>query len=80
MTHGPDPATGFSYSCDPSNPEIHFTDVPATSAFCKHAHFLWARGIISGCGATEYCPDNPVARDQMARFLNNGFGVRLYAP
>jgi hypothetical protein len=80
LTYGPDPVTGLSYSCDPTSPNIHFTDVPASNGFCKHAHFLWAKGIITGCGATTFCPANPVTRDAMARFLTNGFGVRLYGP
>jgi hypothetical protein len=80
LTYGPDPVTGFSYSCDPAGPGTFFTDVPVSSPFCKHAHFLWARGIISGCGATTYCPGDPVTRDAMARFLTNGFAVELYGP
>jgi hypothetical protein len=80
QTYGPDPVTGFSYSCNPGSPNIHFTDVPASNSFCKHAHFLWAKGIISGCGATTFCPNDPVTRDAMARFLTNGFNAKLYGP
>jgi hypothetical protein len=80
VTYGPDPVTGFSYSCNPASPDIHFTDVPASNDFCKHAHFLWARGIISGCSPTEFCLNLPVTRDAMARFLANGFSVSLYGP
>ena len=75
-----DPVTNLSYSCDSASPNIHFTDVPASNGFCKHAHFLWAKGIITGCGATTFCPNDPVTRDAMARFLTNGFQARLYAP
>jgi len=80
QTYGPDPVTGLSYSCNPGSPNIHFTDVPASDTFCKHVHFLWAKGIISGCGPTTYCPGDPVTRDAMARFLTNGFKVNLYGP
>jgi hypothetical protein len=80
LTYGPDPVTGFSYSCDTGSPDIHFTDVPASNDFCKHAHFLWARGIISGCSETEFCPNDSVTRDQMARFLGNGFNAQAYGP
>ncbi len=80
LTYGPDPVTNLSYSCDAASPNIHFTDVPASNGFCKHAHFLWAKGIITGCGATTFCPNDPVTRDAMARFLTNGFQARLYAP
>ncbi len=80
LTYGPDPVTGFSYSCDTGSPSIHFTDVPATDTFCKHVHYLWARGIIGGCGATLYCPNDPVTRDAMAKFLSNAFNTPLYGP
>ena len=75
-----DAGTGLSYSCDAASPNIHFTDVPVTDSFCKHVHFLWARGFIGGCSATEYCPTSDVTRDQMAKFLANAFELRLYGP
>ena len=59
---------------------IHFTDVTAANAFCRHIHYLWARGIVDGCTATTYCPSTPVARDAMAKFLVNAFGLQLYGP
>ena len=80
LTYGPDPVTGNSYSCDTGSPNVHFTDVPATDPFCKHAHFLWAKGVVTGCTATTYCPDSDVARDEMAKFLGNAFGLLLYGP
>jgi CSLREA domain-containing protein len=78
--YGPDPDTGLSYSCDAGSPAAHFTDVPATDVFCKHAHYLWARGIVSGCSPTQYCPGSNVTRDQMAKFLVNAFALSLYGP
>ena len=69
-----------SYSCNPALPNIHFSDVPVTSPFCKHIHYLWANGIVDGCTATKYCPSSPVARDAMAKFIANGFGLQLYGP
>ena len=79
-TYGPDPVTGLSYSCETGSPNTHFTDVPATDPFCKHAHFLWAKGVVTGCTATTYCPDSDVARDEMAKFLGNAFQLVLYEP
>jgi hypothetical protein len=79
-TYGPDPVTGRSYSCIAGSPNLHFTDVAATDLFCKHVHFLWARGIIDGCSATQYCPAADVTRDAMAKFLSNAFALPLYAP
>jgi len=75
-----DPGTALSYSCDASSPNIHFTDVPPSNPFCKHIHYLWARGIVSGCTAAAYCPTQLVLRDAMAKFLSNGFGLQLYGP
>lgn len=80
LTYGPDPVTGLSYSCDTSSPDVHFTDVPVSNPFCKHIHFLWAKGVIAGCSASQYCPTQPVQRDAMAKFLANGFGLELYGP
>ena len=79
-TYGPDPVTHLSYSCDTGSPSVHFTDVPASNTFCKHVHYLWAKGIVGGCSATQYCPNDPVTRDQMAKFLGNAFALELYAP
>jgi len=80
LSYGPDGTTGLSYSCDSGSPNLHFTDVPVTNTFCKHIHYLWARGIVSGCTATTYCPGQTVTRDAMAKFLANGFGLQLYGP
>jgi len=78
--YGPDPATGRSYACTTTSPNVHFTDVPASDPFCKHAHYLWARGVIAGCSPTEYCPSSSVKRDEMAKFLSNALGLTLYGP
>jgi hypothetical protein len=75
-----DAGSGLSYSCAAASPNVHFTDVPAANPFCKHIHYLWAKGIVDGCSATTYCPSQPVARDAMAKFLANAFNLRLYGP
>jgi hypothetical protein len=72
-TYGPDAVTGRSYSCAAASPSLHFTDVPATDPFCKHVHYLWAKGIGGGCGATTFCPAPGVTRGEMAKFLANAF-------
>ena len=68
-----DPMTSLSYSCEAASPDLHFTDVLASDPFCRHIHYLWARGIIAGCGGTNYCPMGEVQRGAMAKFLVNGF-------
>jgi len=80
MTYGPDSVTGLSYSCNTGSPNVHFADVPATDTFCKHVHYLWAKGIIEGCSSKTYCPTGTVSRDQMAKFLINAFALSLYGP
>jgi cysteine-rich repeat protein len=82
MTYGPDPVTGRSYSCNPASPVLNFTDITTADAFCKHVHYLWAKGIVSGCSTTtpEYCPGGEVSRGEMARFLSNAFAPNLYEP
>jgi hypothetical protein len=79
-TYGPDPVTGYLYSCNPASASLHFTDVTTADPFCKHVHYLWAKGIVSGCSTTAYCPSLDVARDEMAKFLANTFGLVLYGP
>jgi hypothetical protein len=46
-----------------------FTDVPCPSTFADWIEALSAEGITGGCGGANYCPQNPVRRDQMAVFL-----------
>jgi hypothetical protein len=75
-----DPTTARSYSCVSGSANLHFSDVTVANPFCKHIHFLWAKGIVDGCTATAYCPASPVARDAMAKFIANGFGLKLYGP
>ena len=43
LTYGPDPVTGFSYSCSAAAPDLHFIDITTSDSYCKHAHYLWAR-------------------------------------
>jgi hypothetical protein len=72
--------TGRSYSCSVGSPDLHFSDISASDSFCKHVHFLWARGVIAGCSATQYCPTGQVGRGEMAKFLSHAFGIQLYGP
>jgi hypothetical protein len=80
VTYGPDPETGLSYSCDSGSPNLHFNDVFLSDPYCKHVHFLWAKGVISGCSANQYCPDLDIGRDEMSKFLTNAFRLLLYGP
>jgi hypothetical protein len=57
-----------------------FTDVPASSPFCKFIEELSRRGVTSGCGTNVYCPDNPVTREQMAVFVLRTLDPTLNPP
>ena len=46
-----------------------FDDVPCPSTFADWIEQLVAENITVGCGGNNYCPSNPVRRDQMAVFL-----------
>ena len=46
-----------------------FGDVPTSHWAADWIEQLAAEGITGGCGAGNYCPNNPVTRAQMAVFL-----------
>jgi hypothetical protein len=46
-----------------------FADVPCPSTFADWIEALADEGISGGCGGGNFCPTNPVRRDQMAPFL-----------
>jgi hypothetical protein len=43
-------------------------------AFCRFIEDFAARGITGGCGGGNYCPGNPVTRQQMGVFLEAAMG------
>ena len=57
-----------------------FTDVPCPSTFAAWIEAMAAEGITGGCGGTNFCPQSPVRRDQMAVFLLKGEHGSNYAP
>jgi len=59
-----------------------FTDT-TDSVFATDISRLAQAGITRGCNPpqnTQYCPDDPVTREQMATFLRRGLGVDPIAP
>ena len=46
--------------------------MPCSSNFAPWVNQFAAEGITGGCGAGNFCPTNPVRRDQMAVFLLKG--------
>jgi hypothetical protein len=64
---------GSGYS--PPAPSGNFNDVPVDYWAAAWIEQLAAEGITAGCGGGNYCPENPVTRDQMAVFLVRTFGL-----
>jgi hypothetical protein len=64
----------------PCVPPNDFNDVPESSGFCRWIEELARRGVVAGCGGGNYCPTNPVTRQQMGPFLSLTFGLTLYGP
>ncbi|MCU0294004.1 MAG: choice-of-anchor J domain-containing protein, partial [Thermoanaerobaculaceae bacterium] len=65
-----DTTTGRTYDCGTVG-GTHFTDVTTGHWACKYVHYIWALGQVDGCDAPNhlFCPDPPVRRDEMAKFL-----------
>ena len=57
-----------------------FADVPCPSTFADWIEAMAAEGITGGCGGGNFCPTNPVRRDQMAVFLLKGEHGSSYVP
>jgi hypothetical protein len=58
-----------------------FDDVPCTSIFAPWINELVAQGITGGCaGGNNYCPTNPVLRQQMAVLLIRTLEGTAYTP
>jgi hypothetical protein len=59
-----------------------FTDVPLSHAFVRWIEQLAREGITSGCVTSppQYCPNDPVARGQMAVFLLRAKHGSGYSP
>ena len=70
---------GVCYTPPPcSNPT--FPDVPCSNQFSAWIYELVAQQITSGCGGGNYCPTNPVTRQQMAVFLLKTLEGSSYDP
>jgi CSLREA domain-containing protein len=70
---------GASYSPPPCVAgSERFSDVPASSPFCRWVEELARRNVVTGCAANAYCPASPVSREQMSVFLSVTFGLSLY--
>jgi hypothetical protein len=64
----------------PSCTSAVFDDVPCGHVFAAWIQELAARGVTSGCGGGNYCPDAAVTRAQMAVFLLRTLLGASYVP
>lgn len=71
---------GIGYMPPPAGTGTGFNDVPPTYWAAAWIKELALEGITSGCGGGNYCPADPVARDQMAVFLLRTKYGNLYTP
>lgn len=54
-----------------------FADVAPDDSGCRFIHHLAVRGITVGCGNGNYCPEEILARDEMAVFISTAFDLGL---
>jgi len=54
-----------------------FNDVPEGDPFFRAIEALAASGITSGCGNNNFCPNDVVTRNQMAKFLAVALGLHF---
>jgi hypothetical protein len=54
-------------------PGATFSDVPPSHGFFRYIQSIKTLGITSGCSATQFCPDAPTTRAQMAAFIVRAF-------
>ncbi len=68
------------YAPPPCGATPMFTDVPVSSPFCPWVEELARRGVVGGCGGSNYCPSSPATREQMAVFVLRTLDPALNPP
>jgi hypothetical protein len=68
-----------TYDCVPGGKSL-FSDVPPTSLFCRHIHFVAAHGLSFGCAdgtqfTGRYCPGAAIDRRSMAVMLSRDLAL-----
>ena len=61
-------------------PKQTFADVPRDYWAFSFIMTLSDSGITSGCGGSNYCPNDPVTRAEMAMFLERGLNGSTFNP
>ncbi len=79
-TDGSDSFSGvtveYQLQVSPAPGTATFIDVPTDHPFFQFIEALKAAGITAGCTPTQYCPDAPLTRGQMAVFLAKALGLQ----
>jgi subtilisin family serine protease len=60
--------------------QVHFLDVPFGHPYHVWVNTLGRNAVTGGCGGGNYCPDDPVLREQMAVFLLRSKDGEAYLP
>jgi hypothetical protein len=72
---------GGDYTPPACTPPGVFGDVPCPGQYTDFIEDLKTRGITAGCnGGVDFCPTDPVTRQEMAAFLTLTFSLVLYGP
>ena len=66
---------GYRLQVSPAPATATFGDVPTGYIYFRAIEALAASGIAAGCGSGNYCPDQPVTRGEIAKFLANALGL-----
>jgi hypothetical protein len=70
----------YTLQVSPAPAVASFGDVPTGHPFFQFIEALVRSGITVGCGSgSNYCPDDPLTRGQMAVFMSKALGVH-FAP
>ncbi len=65
----------FTRQISPAPAAATFNDVATNHWAFQHVEALAASGITAGCGGSNFCPDAPLTRAQMAVFLSKALGL-----
>jgi hypothetical protein len=72
---------GGDYVPPACTPPGQFGDTPCPGQYTDFIEDLKTRGITAGChGGVDFCPTDPVTRQEMAAFLTRTFSLVLYGP
>ena len=70
----------YKLQMSPAPSVATFADVPKNHPYFRAVEALAASGITGGCGNGKFCPDLPVTRGALAKFLANALGLYWGSP